>query len=62
LYRGGFEGPAVFRVRWMCVTELLVRFIAASGHTCKLSALESVHSYAANEGDVNTQSAVDAGA
>lgn len=44
----------------MRIEEVLEGFVATSRHTRKLSALERVHGYTADEGDMNTEAAVNA--
>jgi len=46
----------------VAVEEVLKGLIAAGGHAREFGALEGIHGYAADEGDVYTETAVHAGA
>ena len=46
----------------MRIEEVLKRLVAAGGHTRELRSLEGIHCNAADEGDVDTETAVHTGA
>jgi hypothetical protein len=60
LYATRFECAVVFCVGGVRVKEFLEGLVAAGGHARELGALEGVHGYAADEGDMDAETTVDA--